>query len=68
LITTRSSDLNVVAAGELIKISGLSATIRALNVLSETLEIVPLVGPRLKAAAKLCAAICESVKVCDDGV
>jgi hypothetical protein len=42
--------------------SGLAAAVGVLNVLSETLEAVPVVGTQLKAAVKLCSTICEMVK------
>jgi hypothetical protein len=47
---------------------GLAATISILNVLSETLEVVPVVGTQLKAAAQLCSTICEKVKVREYGL
>jgi hypothetical protein len=43
--------------------SGLAATISILDVLSETLELVPVIGTQLKVAAKLSSIICEKVKV-----
>jgi hypothetical protein len=69
-VTTCSSDLEIAAVDQLqtVAMSGLAAAISVLNVLSETLEAVPVVGTQLKAAAKLCSTICEKVKVREDGL
>jgi hypothetical protein len=41
----------------------LSVFIKSLDALSETLELVPVIGPNLKKAAELGAKICEQIQV-----
>jgi hypothetical protein len=46
----------------------LSIFIESLGVLSTTLELVPVIGPNLKAAAELASKICEQIEVRDRDV
>jgi hypothetical protein len=41
----------------------LAATIESLSLLGTALELVPIIGPNLKAAAELASAICEKAQV-----